>query len=93
VPKIPESGRSEMAALDLTADFNAVLGRGARKQLARDTRVSDQTTKRWFAGYWPACRQRELGELLLAHIERQEARLSEIKDRARLLAGRSGRGW
>jgi len=73
--------------IDLTQDVRDVYGSGARKRLARELRVSPETVKDWLAGRWPASRHRELGEVLLTHIERQEARLEQIKDRARALAG------
>jgi hypothetical protein len=81
----PKTGVAAPPA-SLASDFTAVLGRGARKQLARQAGVSPETVKDWFAGTWPVSRGRQLAELLIQNIERQERMLGEIKERALALA-------
>lgn len=72
---IPKAG----SAMDLKSAFTLVLGPGARKRLAQEAGVSPNAVKAWFAGKWPPCRQGQLRELLIRHIDNQQKQLDRIR--------------
>jgi ribonuclease I len=75
VESIPKMGSCD---LDLAEAFRVVLGPGARKQLARETAVSPDAVKKWFAGEWPASRRNQLNDVLIRHVEHRQRMLNEI---------------